>query len=661
VTARGDGSEEIVVVVSRSVDRPTLPAPFGGGRRVVFAATVAALTAAASPAAAFDLFGYHLFGERAAPEDLSPDAQPYTIDWGATDPALVESLTDASALAREAAGRPPPSTAAFLARARGDYANLVAGLRNLGHYGPTIAIEAAGRRVENIPPDAFLPHPVAVTIRVDPGPRFTFGRIAIADRPPLDAETLEDPRVATPERAGLVEGETARADAVLAAERALVDGWKRLGHPKAKARERRLVARHDRSVLDVEIGVDPGPQATFGPVRVTGTERMDPEFVAARAGLPAGERWDPAKVKRAEKRLRDLDVFASSRLVEDEAVAADGSLGLEAAVAERPLHVFGFGASYSTLDGAGLEGWWQHRNLFGHGDRLRVEGRVSGLDTVDPKDLTWKTGISLLRPGVLTPMTDLLMAVEGSREVLDPYTQEKIAGRIGLAHAFFDDLTGKVSLNVEVDKVDDGYGRRSLTLASLPMELAWDRTDDRLTPTSGWRVKGAAEPFHEFRLGGSGAILRFDASTYRPLDADRRFILAGRVAVASIVGADADQMPADRLFFAGGGNSVRGFAYRSLGPVNAAGRVVGGLSLVEASVELRVKVTDTIGVVPFVDMGAAGAKSTPDFSESPRFGAGLGLRYYTGLGAIRLDVATPLDRKPGDPKFGLYIGLGESF
>ena len=657
-----NGIGKRVVLVLRSAAEPLL-SPLCGERRkhVVLAAMVAGVLGLATPAAAFDLFGVHLFGERAAPEDLSPDAQPYTVELTSTDPALEKTLREASTLVAEANGRPPPSTAAFLARARGDYAGLLAGLRNLGRYGPAISIEAAGRRVETIPPDASLPHPVAVTIRIDPGPRFVFGRIAVADRPQLDDETLADPRVATPERAGLIEGETARADAILAAERALVDGWKRLGHPKAKARERHLVARHDRATLDVEIGVDPGPAATFGPVRVVGAELMDPEFVAARAGIPAGERWDPAKVKRAEKRLRDLDVFASSRLVEDATVAADGTLGLAAQVAERPLHVFGFGASYSTIDGAGIEGWWQHRNLFGHADRLRVEGRVSGIDTVDPKDLTWKAGVSFLRPGVFTPMTDLTAALDGSREVLDPYTQEKIAGRIGLAHTFFDDLTGKAMVNLEADRVEDGWGKRSLTLASLPMELALDRADDRLAPTSGWRARFSAEPFHEFRLGTTGAVLRFDATAYWPLDADRRYVLAGRAAIASIVGADADRMPADRLFFAGGGNSVRGFAYRSLGPVNAAGRVVGGLSLVEASAELRVKVTDTIGVVPFVDMGAAGSNSTPDFAETPRFGGGVGLRYYTGLGAIRLDLATPLDRKAGDPKFGLYIGLGESF
>lgn len=654
---RTEGSVAFAYRRTRRGDRP----PRAARRLVAGTGVVCACLVLAPPADAFDLFGVHLFGERTPAEDVAPDAQPYGVELTSTDPDLEKALKQASGLASDVGGRPPPSTAAFLAKARGDYARLLAALRDDGRYGPTIAIEAAGRRVETIPPDATLPHPVAVTIRVDPGRRFVFGRLDVANRPPFDAEALDDPRVATPERAGLVEGETARADAVLGAERALVEGWKRLGHPKAKATERHLVAHHDRATLDVAIGVDPGPAATFGPVRVTGTADMDPTFVAERTGIPVGERWDPAKVKEAEKRLRKLDVFASTRLVEDDAVAPDGSLGLDVAVAERPLHVFGFGASYSTIDGAGLEGWWQHRNLFGHAERLRVDGRVSGLDTTDPRDLTWKGGISFLRPGVFTPLTDLTAALEGFREVVDPYTQETIRARIGLAHEFFPELTGKVSANVEVDRVEDGFGRRDLTLASLPAELALDRSDDKLSPTEGYRLKLAAEPFHEFRLGASGAVLRFDATAYVPLDADRRFVLAGRAAVASIAGARADQLPADRLFFAGGGSSVRGFAYRSLGPTTATGTVVGGLSLVEASLELRVKVTDTIGVVPFVDMGAAGAKATPDFSEAPRFGAGLGLRYYTGLGAIRVDLATPIAPKKNDSKFGLYIGLGESF
>jgi translocation and assembly module TamA len=168
-------------------------------------------------------------------------------------------------------------------------------------------------------------------------------------------------------------------------------------------------------------------------------------------------------------------------------------------------------------------------------------------------------------------------------------------------------------------------------------------------------------------------VSRVDGSAYFSFDSMGRYVLAGRVALGSIVGAPADEMPADRLFFAGGGGSVRGYDYRSLGPKLPNDYIVGGESLAEASLEMRIKVTDTIGIVPFVDAGSAFSSSFPNFDETIKVGAGLGLRYYTGLGAIRLDVARGLTQVEGrvlnggdvkrlhTPPVAIYIGLGESF
>jgi len=115
------------------------------------------------------------------------------------------------------------------------------------------------------------------------------------------------------------------------------------------------------------------------------------------------------------------------------------------------------------------------------------------------------------------------------------------------------------------------------------------------------------------------------------------------------------------LFFAGGGGSVRGFEFKSLSPRDAFGRPTGGRSLVEASLEARLRVTETIGVVPFVDMGQAFAGPVPSRSDGLRVGAGLGLRYYTSLGPIRLDFAVPVDRRRGEAPYALYVGIGQSF
>jgi translocation and assembly module TamA len=218
-----------------------------------------------------------------------------------------------------------------------------------------------------------------------------------------------------------------------------------------------------------------------------------------------------------------------------------------------------------------------------------------------------------------------------------------------------------VALNAEYDQVEDNFNDRDLILASLPSELVYDGTDNRLEPTTGFKAKLSVEPYHEFEYGSTGAFMRAEGSTYFAFDEAGRYVIAGRVAVGSILGGAADELPADRLFVAGGGGSVRGYAYRSIGPRLPNGDIVGGLSLAEASLEFRAKITDTIGVVPFLDAGGAFASRYPDLSDDIKLGAGIGVRYYTGLGAIRVDVATPLNPERGDSRFALYIGLGESF
>src|SRR6185437_6562626 len=149
-------------------------------------------------------------------------------------------------------------------------------------------------------------------------------------------------------------------------------------------------------------------------------------------------------------------------------------------------------------------------------------------------------------------------------------------------------------------------------------------------------------------------------SAYQALDSSAKFIAAGRVAVGSIVGASLQDVPADRRFYAGGGGSVRGYAYQGIGPKAADGQPIGGLSWFETSVEMRYRVTDTIGIVPFVDAGTVSTKQFPDFADV-KVGAGVGLRYITPFGPLRVDAAVPLNRGPGDPRFGIYAGIGQAF
>jgi translocation and assembly module TamA len=198
--------------------------------------------------------------------------------------------------------------------------------------------------------------------------------------------------VPLPQDEGYKAGEVARSGAVLKAEKLAVEAWRQQGHAKAKIADRRVEAAHDQDVLDANITVQPGPVTYYGPVSVTGSERMDAEFIAYMTGLHQGEEFDPDDLERANKRLSRLEVFRALRIEEGE-LGQGGLMPIAVTVQERALRRFGVGASYSTLDGAGFEAFWLHRNLFGRAERLRFDAKIAGLGpTVDPEELTYRVG-----------------------------------------------------------------------------------------------------------------------------------------------------------------------------------------------------------------------------------------------------------------------------
>lgn len=627
------------------------------------AALLFATGPATTPAAAFNLFGLNLFGrDETEAEEIIGEPQTYTVTFtlaGVADGDLEERLQRASSLWQDRE-RPASGAAGLLAKARGDYRRLLTALYAQGRYGGSISIQVAGREAADLPPDAALPDPAPVTIAIDPGPVFLFGRTDIVNRapPPVDPEDV----VESPEKEGFRPGEVARSGVILEAERLAVEAWRQQGHAKAEAIERRVVAAHDRDIVDATLVLQPGRRAAYGPVAVQGTERMDPGFVAFMTGLQTGVEYDPDDLRRANERLQRLGVFRAARLEEAEAIGDDGLLPITVIVQERLPRRFGIGGSYSTVDGAALEAFWMHRNLFGQAERLRFDGRVARLgNTFDPGDLTYRVGASFVKPGVYTPDTDFSTSIFGDREVLEPYTRNAIRADAGFTQIFSEQLSARLLGFAEYAKFeDDVFGEREFVSAGFLGGVILDERDDKVDPTSGYYLEGVAQPFYEFNYGNAIASFTAEGRTYYGFGEERPIVLAGRLRLGTIVGAPISEIAPDKLFFAGGGGSVRGYAYRNIGvPVD--GEITGGRALVEASAEVRARVTDTIGVVAFADAGYVGEDSLPDFSEDLRVGVGLGLRYYTGLGPIRLDLATPLDPRPSDPDVAFYVGIGQAF
>jgi translocation and assembly module TamA len=612
------------------------------------------------PAVAFDLFGLKLFEDQSEKDAEAVIADPvaYSVDFqsGNAAPEVASAIRNASDLVA-GADEPASGIAGLLASANGDYRRILASLYAEGYYGGTVSIRLNGREAAGLAPDANLSRPVAVAITVNPGPVFHFRRLAIVNRAPPTADPND--QVDSPEDLGFVMGGIAKSGIVLKAEQAEINAWRQQGFAKAAAGQRQVVADHATNTVDVTLTIEPGRQAAIGDIGVTGTENMDPDFVRQQTGLTPGEQYDPDLIEKANKRLSRLEVFRSLRIEAADAIAPTGLLPFNVIVQEQALNRFGIGATYGTLDGLGVEGFYLRRNLFGHAERLRLDAKVAGIGyPVDTADFDYAFGGTFTKPGIFSPDIDLVASISAERTVLDTYTETSVGARAGLTWLFSDEITFEGGVSYERSRFDDDFGTRDFNIAGVYAGVTFDNRDDATDAHEGWYANARVEPFYELNYGNTAAQAVAEARTYFSLGDN--LVLAGRLKAGALIGPDLAEIPPDKLFFAGGGGSVRGYGYKSIGVPGPGGIVTGGRYLLEASVEARYKLNDSFGVVGFVDGGYVAADTFPGLDDL-RVGAGLGLRYYTGLGPLRLDAAIPLNKHAGDPDYALYVGIGQAF
>jgi len=577
------------------------------------------------------------------------DALDFKVSGAAN--GLEQDLRMASLLlaARRAGGNEPQD---LLAAAQADYSRLVAALYEQGYYAPVIHILFDGREAAGIAPlDA--PATIArIAVVVDPGPPFVFSAARIAPLAP--GTRLSE---------GFNPGARARSIAIVDSVQAAVDGWRDVGHAKAATAGQEIVADHARHTLAADVTIAPGPRLRFGPLTVTGAARMKPDRIRAIAGLPEGEIFSPAELARSADRLRRTGVFQSVALAEDGAITDPDLLGITATVVEDKLHRYGVGAEVASFDGLALTGYWLHRNLWGGAERLRIEAAASNI-AAQTSGVDYHLGLTLDRPATVTLDTTLSFHLNAEHVDEADYLGDTGMIGLGLRHVLTERLSARVGLDYTDSRVTDLSGRTIYRNLAVPVGLDWDSRDKALDASKGTFLALEAMPFLGFGSADSGTRLTLDGRAFGSFGNTRPITLAGRVQVGAVLGASLGGTPRDLLFYSGGGGTVRGQPYQSLG-VTVLGDPgleyqTGGMAFLALSSELRAKVSDRIGVVGFFDVGHVGAQDFFDAAGGWQSGAGLGLRYETGFGPIRLDVAVPVQ---GDTGTGVqfYVGLGQSF
>ncbi len=617
---------------------------------VVFAAFVATCLALPAPGGAIELFGLKIF-EQAKEQKIDVlDPQTYRLELTVSgSEALRDQIRNSSALWQDR-GQPAAGSAGLIAKAKNDYAAVLAALYRAGYYGGRIDILIAGQEVTGLSLVADFPADVAVSIAVEPGERFRFGALELVNPATAIAAT------------GFLTGEPARSTVIANVVEATIANWRERGFAKASLGERDVVADHARGELDVTLAFLPGPRTYFGLVTAAGSRRVDEDFIRYMADISPGTVFDPKVLDDAQARLARLGVFGSVRIIEAEVLVGGDQLPVTIAVQDRPARRFGFGATYSSIDGLAVEGFWLHRNLFGRAEQLRFDASIAGIDgAFSAERYDYVLALTYVVPGFIGPDTDFSLSGEVHHLIMDGFEDDSFSVAAGVTHIFSDRLSGSAFVELERSRFTSAIAVDDITLASVTGTLTFDNRDDRLDAHAGIYLNAAVSPFQDLETGNAGVSAIAEVRAYRALDEDAKFVLAGRLKFGSLIGSGLEDTPPDRLFFAGGGGSIRGYGYQSVGAGTLAGDPLGGLSLVETSLELRARLSRTLGIVGFVDAGLVGPDRFPNGDERFLAGAGLGLRYFTGLGPLRLDLALPFDRQGSSADFAVYIGIGQAF
>jgi translocation and assembly module TamA len=541
------------------------------------------------------------------------------------------------------------NVAQIRARAAEDQALAETLMRSEGYY------DGKADMAVGLPPDAS--GRVLVTLTATPGARYTLGAVQVAG-PATEPPGL--PRAALP----LQTGQPIVALAVEAAEANVRVRLPEQGYPFVQLGQRDIVLDEARQAGDYTLPVTPGPRSSFGGYQVAGAPVFGPGHIGVISRFRPGQLYDSRKVDDLRRALVATSLYGSVGVepVDTGQRAADGTARVDLRVTgtAAPPRTLSGSLGYETGLGVTLSANWTHRNHFPPEGALILNG-VAGTQQQ-------LLGASFRRANAGQRDRTIEATAQLSRQDLDAYKANTagISARISrqstpLWQKRWTYSAGAEALITSEQGYDRSVGRRvrrTYEVAALPGQVTYDRSDSLLDPTRGFRV--TLRPSPEISLG-DGTKPYFKAiaegSAYAPLG--KGFVLAGRLRLGGLFGAKAEDIAPSRRFYAGGGGSVRGYGYQSLGPKDPDNDPIGGSALTEFSVEGRYRFGD-LGVVAFVDGGQVYESASPRFSGL-QYGAGLGARYYTNFGPVRLDVATPLTRRPGDSVVAIYISIGQAF
>jgi translocation and assembly module TamA len=573
-------------------------------------------------------------------------AEPAASITGVEDRALREAIQRAMTESKA----PPRSRSEARRRARDAGDDAVQVLRSEGYYAYVVEPDVS----ESDPPRAIL--------KITPGPVFVIAepQLAWSGTPPDEGVVQRAHDVIR-----LTPGEPGRSAEVLAAEGRVVSQVQQLGYADATAEPREVVVDHADHTVRPTFRIAAGDLTHVDGIEVVTQGRSNPAWVQHLAPWKSGDIYEPDDIAELERRLRDTGVYdtVSVSLAPKEKVRPDGLRPVIVTLSDRKAHTLELGAGYSSTDGPGIDAKWIRYNRLHRADTTTFTARLSRLDSRIEAELAlphWRRSQQTLKLNTAIFRDDTDAYVETGGHIGADLTR-RLRPTVYRTYGVSLDLSqiDSPTTTTTGETVDERQNFATFTLLGAQ---AWDRSDNVLDPTKGWRLEVRGEPT---AITGdlTMAFFKVQAQTtaYLPFGEGARTVLAGRFKAGQILGGTMPEVPASNRFYAGGGGSVRGYSYQAIGPrIGDTTTPQGGLSLLETSLEIRHKFTEKWGGVAFIDAGGVGVDKWPN-GDDFGVGVGVGVRYDLGFGPIRADIAVPISRREGDSAFQIYISIGQSF
>ena len=531
------------------------------------------------------------------------------------------------------------STGALRRAAQKDVPRLERALRSEGHYGGRVDFRL-DRPAEGGPP--------VVIFQVAPGPRFEIAdyRIQYTDDQPA-------PRHGEPEGLGVKPKGSPRGKDLARIEREVVAALRNRGYPAARAVRRYARADFSQSQAVAVFEVESGPFGTFGPIEWEGLERTDQAFLEEMVTWEDGKAFDLDALARYRDTLSGTQLFTAIDL-EPAPPEADGQVPVRVSVTERKPRSVGAGLSYFTNTGGGATVFWEHRNLRGRARALRASLEIAEIEQL--------AALNYRQPSPRLRGT-FFAGLEAGREDKDAFQSDRVTANSGFERRFGRFWSVRLAGEAEAARIEDAFAQTDSYLLSMPFRITRNSLNDPLNPTRGARLSAQLAPHGGWNDGAVGFVLAsLRGSVHQDFGAEKRFVGAGWARAGTTLGPDVSEIPANKRYFAGGGGSVRAYGYQLIGPLDTDDQPFGGRAVLEGGLELRGRAVGDFWLAGFLEGGTVVLEGNPNLADGYLFGGGLGLRYATPVGPVRLDLATPFRVREGvDDRIQVYISLGQAF